>query len=319
MKRQALTLIFVTCCCALYSAVEAADPLRVFIRASEKTHAPGAHEYTRFLEEWKPMLEARGLEVDGALAFPTREQLESTDVLILHSREAGNIEIGTERKNLEAFLARGGGLVVIHGAAVSRDPDYYKTIIGGSWRFGTTKWLEAHMSLYFTDRENPITRDISNFDLDDEIYYDMDILPEAKILAAAYTPKAIDTGGRGNREAQARAAEAVAERKAVNIYDIQPQIWTYERTIEGGREPYRAFVHIPGHWYENFSHNGVRTLLLRGIAWAGKCEDVDAFCKDEELGDALRYVEGGAPRPEALPGTSKFTRILRSPSWPRSR
>jgi type 1 glutamine amidotransferase len=34
----------------------------------------------------------------------------------------------------------------------------------------------------------PITKDISNFDIDDEIYYDMDLLPEAKILAAAYTP-----------------------------------------------------------------------------------------------------------------------------------
>ena len=36
------------------------------------------------------------------------------------------------------------------------------------------------MSLYFTDRENPITRGASNFDIDDEIYYDMDIMPEVK-------------------------------------------------------------------------------------------------------------------------------------------
>ena len=55
----------------------------------------------------------------------------------------------------------------------------------------------------------------------------MDLLPEAKILAAAYTPNAKDTGGKGNKEAQARAAEAVAKKKGVNIYDIQPQMWTY--------------------------------------------------------------------------------------------
>ncbi|MCA1964798.1 MAG: c-type cytochrome, partial [Prosthecobacter sp.] len=64
---------------------------------------------------------------------------------------------------------------------------------------------------------------------------------------------------------------------------------------------YRAFTCIPGHWYKNFSHNGLRTMILRGIAWAGKRENVDELCKPDELGDALRYVEGGAPRPQDLP------------------
>lgn len=273
----------------------AAEPLRVFIRAGAKSHGPGAHDFPQFLNDWVPMLNERGAKAEGSLEFPTKEQLDRTDVLVLHAQEAGNIKIGEERKNLMAFLQRGGGLVVIHAAAVSRDHDWFKTIIGGSWKFGQTKWLEAPLSLYFTDRENPITKDISNFDLDDEIYYDMEILPEAKVLAAAYTPKAIDTGGKGNKEAQQRAAEAVAKKKGVNIYDIQPQVWTYEK------ENYRAFTCIPGHWYKNFSHNGLRSMILRGIAWAGKRPNVDELCKPTELGDALRYVEGGCPSPQELP------------------
>ncbi|MCW0219224.1 MAG: ThuA domain-containing protein, partial [Prosthecobacter sp.] len=277
----------------LHSSI-AADPLRVFIRAGKKSHAPGAHDFPQFLKDWVPMLNERGAKADGGMEFPTKEQLDKTDVLILHAQEAGNIKIGEERKNLMEFLKRGGGLVVIHAAAVSRDHDWYKNIIGGSWNFSRTKWLEAPMSLYFTDRENPITRDISNFDLDDEIYYDMDMLPEAKVLAAAYTPNAKDTGGKGNKEAQERAAEAVAKHKGVNIYDIQPQMWTYEK------DNYRAFTCIPGHWYKNFSHDGVRTAILRGIAWAGKRENIDELCKPEELGDALRYADGGAPRPQDL-------------------
>lgn len=291
MKR--LVLAF-TALCALLSA-SAAEPLRVFIRAGAKSHGPGAHDFPQFLKDWVPLLNARGAKAEGALEFPTKEQLDRTDVLILHAQEAGNIQIGEQRKNLMEFLKRGGGLVVIHAASVSRDHDWFKTVIGGSWKFGQTKWLEAPLSLYFTDRDNPITRDISNFDLDDEIYYDMEVLPEVKVLAAAYTPKAIDTGGKGNKEAQQRAAEAVAKKKGVNIYDIQPQVWTYEK------DNYRAFTCIPGHWYKNFSHNGVRSLILRGIAWAGKRDNVDEFCKPEELGDALRYVEGGAPRPQDLP------------------
>jgi uncharacterized protein len=272
----------------------AAEPLRVFIRAGKKSHGPGAHDFPQFLKEWVPMLNERGAKCEGSLEFPTKEQLDKTDVLILHAQEAGNIKIGDERKNLMEFLARGGGVVTIHAAAVSKDHDWFKTIIGGSWHFGQTKWLEAPMSLYFTDHDNAITKDISNFDIDDEIYYDMDLLPEAKILAAAYTPNTPQLKG-GNKEAQARAAEAVAKKKAVNIYDIQPQVWTYEK------DKYRAFTCIPGHYHRNFSHNGVRTMILRGIAWAGKRENIDELCKPTELGDALRYAEGGVPRPEEMP------------------
>ncbi|MEO6246937.1 MAG: PVC-type heme-binding CxxCH protein, partial [Opitutaceae bacterium] len=212
-------------------------------------------------------------------------------------QEGGNIPEATDRANLDTFLKRGGGIVVLHAASVSRDPDWYKTIVGGSWRFGTTKWLEAPMHLYFIDREHPITRDASNWTMDDEIYYDMDMMPEAHVLATAYTPKAIDTGGRGNREAQARAAEAVAKNKAVNIYDHQPQMWTYERTIAGGTKPYRAFVSLPGHRYENFNRPNYRAILLRGIAWAGQRANANEFCHADELGDALRYPEGGPTAP----------------------
>ncbi len=274
--KKFFTGVLVTCLLPLLAT--AAEPLRVFIRSGEKTHGPGAHDHPAFLRDWTKLLNERGAKATGGDAFPTKDQLEQTDVLVLHAEEAGNIE-GAQRADLEAYLKRGGGVVAIHGGSVSRDPDWYKTIVGGSWRFGKTKWLEGHMSLYFTDRENPITRDLSNFDLDDEIYYDMEVLPEVKVLAGAYTPKPKNEG-HGD------------EAKRVNIYDIQPQMWTYET---GNR---RAFVCVPGHIYENFSHNSVRTLLLRGIAWAGKRENADEFCKPEELGQALRYPEGGPTRPE---------------------
>ena len=119
---------------------------------------------------------------------------------------------------------------MIHAGSVSRDPDWFKAIVGGSWRNGTTKWLEGPMHLYFTDRDSPITKDVSNWSMDDEIYYDMDILPEARVLAAAYTPKPLgrDAG------AQKRAEALTGGGKRVSIYDIQPQMWTYERTV-GGR------------------------------------------------------------------------------------
>ena len=268
-------------------------PLRVFIRSGPKTHGPGAHDHPRFLKEWIALLNQRGAKADGAEAFPTKAQLAQTDVLVLHAQDAGTITNAMDRANLRDFLARGGGLVVIHAGTVSNDPDWFKTIAGGSWRNGTTKWLEGPMHLYFTDRDSAITKDASNWSMDDEIYYDMDIVPEARVLAAAYTPKPL---GR-NAGAQRRAEELTGSGKRVSIYDIQPQMWTYEHSMRGSRSAYRAFVSIPGHLYENFNRPNYRAILLRGIAWAGKRANVDELLKKDELGDGLRYVEGGPTAP----------------------
>lgn len=272
----------------------------MYIRSGPKSHGPGAHDYPRFLREWVPLLHGRGARAVGAEAFPTRAQLDETDVLVLHAQEAGNITDPAERQNLRAFLARGGGLVVIHAGAVSRDPDWFREVVGGSWRNGTTKWLEGPMHLYFVDRESPITKGVSNWAMDDEIYYDMDILPEARILAAAYTPK--PAGARDPRF-QKRAEELTGGGKRVSIYDVQPQMWTYERTVEGGTTPYRAFVSIPGHLYENFDRPNYRAILLRGIAWAGRRANADELLKPEERGDALRYVDGGPVHPAKAAST----------------
>jgi uncharacterized protein len=293
MKRFLLLLALLVSPALHMAAAE--QPLRVFIRSGPKSHGPGAHDHPRFLREWVQLLNERGARATGAEAFPTKAQLDQTDVLILHAPEAGNIPAIEDRRHLEDFLRRGGGIVVIHAGIVSRDPDWYKTIVGGSWRHGTTKWLEGPMHLYFTDRDSPITKDCSNWSMNDEIYYDMDLLPEARILAAAYTPK---PSGARNANMQKRADELTSGGKRVSIYDVQPQMWTYERTLPGARTPYRAFVSIPGHLYENFNRPNYRAILLRGIAWAGGRANVDQLCRPDELGDNLRYVAGGPTHPK---------------------
>ena len=269
----------------------AGEPLRIFIRSGPKSHGPGAHDHPSFLRDWVPLLNERGAKATGGDDFPTKEQLAQTDVLLIHRDGGGNFK-PEEKVLLDEYTKRGGGIVVIHAASVSDTPEgteYYKNLIGGSWKRPDTKWLEGPMNLYFTDRENPITKDMSNFEMDDEMYYDMDTLPSIHVLAAAYTPK---PQGVRNEKAMKKAAELTAGGKKVSVYDIQPQVWTHEK------DNYRAFVCIPGHNYVNFSHPTMRALILRGIAWAGKHANADELLKPNELGDNLRYVEGGPTRPE---------------------
>src|SRR4030095_9225112 len=158
-KLLILTTIALTALTTFPSAQQrppAQGQLRGFIRSGPKSHGPGGHDHPRFLKDCLPLPNARGARATGAEAFPTKAQLDETDVLVLHSQEAGSITDPAERRNLQGFLARGGGLVVIHAGSVSTDADWFKTIVGGSWRNGTTKWLEGPMHLYFTDHDSPI-------------------------------------------------------------------------------------------------------------------------------------------------------------------
>jgi putative membrane-bound dehydrogenase-like protein len=270
------------------AALSAAEPtLRVFIRGGKKSHGPNAHEHERFLRDWQELLKQRGIQADGALDWPTAEQFARTDVLVLYAQEGGNAN-DTQKADLQKFIQRGGGLVVIHTASVAKDTDWWREIIGGAWRHGTTQWKEGPMDLYFVESQklgdpHPVTRGASNFHLDDEIYYDMDLRPDIRVLATSYTPKVRD----GKKQAAGGKA---------HIYDIQPQIWSFERTAEGGSRPYRAFVSLPGHLYGTFALPQYRALLLRAMAWTGGRANVDEFVKPEEV-EAMLYPVGGPQKP----------------------
>lgn len=291
MKRLALAAALLLSSFVIPHSSFAAEPLRVFIRSGPKSHGPGAHDHPSFLKDWLPLLNERGAKAMGGDDFPTKEQLAQTDVLIIHRDSGGNFT-PEQQTMMTDYTKRGGGIVVIHAGCVADKPegsDFFKALIGGSWRRPDTKWREGPMHLYFTDRENPITKDMSNFAMDDEIYYDMDVDPGVRVLAGAYTPK---PSGARDEKASKRAEQFTKGGKEVSIYDIQPEVWMWEK------DAYRAFVCIPGHYYANFNRPNFRAMILRGIAWAGKRQNADELCKPEELGDNLRYVEGGPTRPE---------------------
>lgn len=237
-------------------------PLRVFLRAGVKTHGPGQHDHPRFLADWTMLLRERGAVVDGALEFPTEEQLARADVLVTYAAEGASIHDG-ERARLEHFLARGGGIVVVHDAVCGDDPQWFKTVVGGAWEHGRSRWYEGEMGLYFADREHPITAGVSNFDLSDEIYWELHMDPGAHVLANSFR----------------------------TAHEIEPQMWTFEK------DDYRAFVSLPGHDHATFALDPYRTLLLRGIAWAGK-RDAGLLVTPEET-VRLRYPVGGPQPPSA--------------------
>lgn len=271
------TLALLALAASLSPAIRAREqpaPLRIFLRGGPKTHGPagnGQHDGPTWLQEWQPLLTSRGAKVAGALRFPTPEELESADVLVMFAADAGTI-LGDQRASLTKFLKRGGGIVCLHDCVVtSQEPHWFKTIVGGAWENRVAKYFEGENTYYYINPEHPITKGASNFTITDEVYWDLHMMPDAQILAASMQPV------RPARGAPPPAEPAIGR--------LIPQIWVYQNQLEGG-QPYRAFVSLLGHHYSTFSSPHARAVFLRGIAWAGK-RDADALVTPEEVA-ALR-------------------------------
>jgi type 1 glutamine amidotransferase len=232
-------------------------PLRIYIRSGLKTHGPGQHDYPQYLADWSKVLTERGAVVDGSLHFPTAAEIAATDVIVMYKGDAGGMT-ADEKSTLDAYLKRGGGLVAFHDTLCGPDPDFYSTIVGGAKKHGQVNYtLEADVPYTIADPTHPIMAGMSNFTIKDEAFFLMTWAksPEIKVLATATmaaTPSAKGHEG-----------------------EVVPQVWTYERTLDGG-QPYRAFVWMQGHNYANFADPRIQPMLLRGIAWAAR-RPVDAL------------------------------------------
>lgn len=258
-------------------------PLHVFLRGGPKTHGPagnGLHDADVWVQEWVPLLRSRGAVVEGATRFPTADELSRADVLVMFAADAGTI-LGADRTNFETFLRRGGGVVCFHDCVVtSQDPQWFKTVVGGAWENRVAKYFEGENTYYYVSPEHPITKGAANFTITDEVYWDLHLMPDIQVLASSMRPVRSARGG------PAPAPPAIGT--------LIPQMWAYERTIDGGR-PYRAFVALLGHHFSTFSSPHVRAIFLRGIAWAGR-RDVDVLATPEEI----RAVSVTDPPPASL-------------------
>jgi type 1 glutamine amidotransferase len=240
-----LALVFSVLLVVLWTPMAAQpEPLRVFIRAGEKTHGPAGndqHDYPLFLKEWTKLLTERGATVQGDLRFPTADELAKTDVMIIHKGDGGTCS-AAERALLDTYTKRGGGLVILHDGMCSDDAIWFATVAGAAKQHGEPNWSRGVLKMRFVDKAHPVTKGLQDFEFDDEAFFMLRTAPGMHPLATTALPQ--------NGE-------------------VVPQAWVYERTPAGGK-PYRAFVSMQAHYYKNFSQPAYQELILRGIAWAGK-------------------------------------------------
>ena len=280
MTRRFAFVVLAVVALAISAGANAAA-LRVFIRASEKTHGPGEHDYPQFLADWKKLLADRGAKADGALRFPTPAELAKTDVLILHASDGGNVG-PADRTSLEAFLQRGGGMVVLHDGLCGTNAAWFASVAGGAKQHGVTNWQRGTVGLYFNREGHPITDGIENFDLDDEMFHHLLFAPDAKILDA------MEPDERRNNYAADITYGTSKEmgfdflrdrlRKGAMADEGGTQVRRYIRTLQGAEEPVQR-----SHYFalideaDSILIDEARTPLIIGLTQPNEPATVNLF------------------------------------------
>lgn len=222
----------------------AEEPLRLLMVWGHKDHGPGEHDYPLWRAEWSERLaQLPKASVRTALDWPTPDQWASADLVLLYHFHQDYSP--ARLAELDAYLARGGGLVVLHSATVSGDPEALAQRIGLAAKVGPTKYRHGPLELVVTDRAHPITRGIERLALVDETYWPMfGDATQVQVLATA------------EEEGAAR-----------------PMLWTYRP----GRG--RVFGCILGHYSWTLEDPVFRAVWLRGAAWAAGVDPsrFDAF------------------------------------------
>jgi putative heme-binding domain-containing protein len=229
-------------------------PLRILLAAGPKDHGPGEHDYPLWQRRWSKLLALDdSVTVDEAVTWPSAEQLRWADVIVMYSHNPG--WGAAKAKELDAFLERGGGLVVIHWAVDGHEAgEALAQRIGHSWNPAASKYRHGPLEVDFTGSSHPITRGLGKVSFVDESYWKLQ-----------GDPKAVHVLGTCAEDGQ-----------------TWPLFWT--RTQGKGR----VFVSVPGHYTWTFDDPLFRVLLLRGMAWT--CgEPVDRFNGLVTVGARVEY------------------------------
>ena len=220
----------------------ATRPVTVVLVAGRKDHGPGEHDYPAWQKAWADLLGgAEKTAVETADDWPTAAQLGAADVLVFYQRGTWTPD---RAKDLDAFLARGGGAVYVHYAVDGgADAPGFARRIGLAWQDGRSKFRHGPLDLGFeTGSSHPVGRNFDRLHLHDESYWQLVGDPKRVALVAAGKEDGTD----------------------------RPLFWA----LEPGKG--RVFVSIPGHFAWTFDDPLFRVLLVRGIAWAAR-EPVDRF------------------------------------------
>jgi type 1 glutamine amidotransferase len=217
--------------------------VNIVLLASKKDHGPGEHDYPAWQKAWEPLLrKLPNAKIDTAYGWPSEAQWKDADLVVCYY---WNHEWSpAQYRDLDAYLDRGGGIVLIHAATIAdRAAEHLAERMGLAYEPAKIKFRHGPLELKIEAGENePITRGLPRtMHFHDESYW-------------------LATGDLKQVRVLATTIEEDAAR---------PMLWTYEVGKNQNRRG-RVFGSIMGHYMWTFDDPFFRILILRGMAWAAR-------------------------------------------------
>jgi len=244
--------------------------LNVVLVAFKKDHGPNEHDYPLWQKRWAVLLGGRKagqekqvklygpapkakqkrtlagapkVQVSTANGWPSKEQFKKANLIAAFCYVQWDEQ---KLKDLEEFLSRGGGFVILHPAVIiPKGKDIVgqlAKLIGLAWEYDYTRWRHGPIDLKIAAPEHPICLG----------------LPETiNLLDEAYWPL---KGDLSKVTVLASSNETISE----NSQQTKPEPMFYAYECGKGR----VFSCILGHYTWTFDDPYCRILLLRGMAWA---------------------------------------------------
>ena len=201
------------------------------------------HEPEKCRDIFVPWLESEGAEVfvsDQLGCYEDSALMANIDLVIQHYTQ-GNIS-GSQDRALRDAVKRGVGLAGWHGGTGDsfRNNTDFQYMVGGQWVSHPGNIISYTVNI--TDRDDPVTRGLEDFDMRSEQYY-MHIDPNIKVLAA--------TTFSGEHDFWIEGA-------------VMPVVW--KKQYGKGRVFYSSLGHVAS----DFDVPEALEIMKRGIRWAAE-------------------------------------------------
>ncbi len=241
---------------------------KIVLVGTDPDHPRGSHMYLfecRLLADC--LNQTQGVQAVVVNGWPTDETiLDDVKALVFYSKPAGEIVLHPKnRPHFEKLMREGVGYVAIHwatgiGYGKLADDDAlrkaYKEILGGWFRRPPCGIKVANTRLTQIDRDHPVSRGWTDFDLREEIYLDL-------IFHEKITPlMSVDVDGK---------------RQIVS--------WAFRRPDSNDG---RSFGTTLGHFHSNFTMPSFRRAIVNGILWSAHCKVPESGASVDLSQDALR-------------------------------
>lgn len=236
-----LILTITLCLSLLTGCISSTQPIRILLLSGNNNH-----EWTSTTPYIKNIYEQSGkfsVDVTEKPENMDEEMLSGYDVIVSNWNafpKQHDLWNEDTKKAFLSFIEQGGGFVAIHAASAAHYdwPEYLK-VTGGTWGSKTHHGPQSTFEVIVLNSSHPITKGMKNFKIHDELWVDLLVHEDAKILAYAH-----------------------AEEYAGEPDKTEPLLLITET---GER---RGFYHVLGHDTAAMASPEWQLLLLRGTEWA---------------------------------------------------